>query len=163
MSKFTDSTKYYRLYRLLVVVREATQKAVKSDVAKHGILPRQAAVLVTLINIGREATPRELSENLLRESHSMAEILIRMERRGLVRRIKNPGNGRITIAITEKGKQFAKIINENKSVSHLMSCLTREEQEQLYHCMKKLAEKSLKLMGKDKDSIEKFSYFNPRL
>ena len=132
------------LIRTFHVMRRARQKELNG----YGITTRSAAVLSAVLRLGKEATLRQLARQLVLEEHSMSEQLLRMEKTGLIKRVKDPKKNLIHVRITKKGRDLYDKSMERKSVENIMSVLTKEEQLNLWLTIAKIREQSLKELGK---------------
>lgn len=84
MKNYSFVDQDYELWVLLHQPRDAVFKAREKELSPYGISTMQAAVLFIILAIGNEATPTEISRWLLREPHSVSNLLSRMEKEGLV-------------------------------------------------------------------------------
>ena len=88
---------------LLNQATDATLRARQKELDRYGISAAQAAVLFIIQAIGEKATPAEITRWLFREPHSVSGMLSRMEKQGLVRKVKDlDGKNLVRIAMTEK-------------------------------------------------------------
>ncbi len=134
----------YDLWVLLRRTSLVVLKARERELAQYGISAVKAAVLLIVQAIGREATPAEISRHLLRESHSVSGLLSRMEREGLVNKIKDlDKKNRVRIAITEKGHEAYYQSAKRESLHNIMSVLSEKERRQLMSYLEKLRDKAL--------------------
>ncbi len=140
----------YRLWALLDLARVATYKARERELGKYGISLMESAVLF-VIQANTGATPAELSRWLLRESHTMSSLVSRMEKAGLVKKVKDLDRKNwIRVAITEKGKEAYQQSAERKVLHNIMSSLSKEEQQQLESLLRKLLSEALKELSLDR-------------
>ena len=76
------------------------------ELQKHDLSARQSSVLIVLEELDRKATPAEILTWVFREPHSVSNFLKRMERDGLIKRIKDLARkNMIRIEITDKGRE----------------------------------------------------------
>jgi len=90
-------------------------------------------------------TPAELSRLLFRESQTIAGLLARMERDGLVKRVpKQRGHPFTEVKITDKGEELCRAGLEKARtlIAELMSPLSTEELEQFKQLLRKLQQKA---------------------
>ena len=112
---------------------------------QYNISASRGAVLFAIQAIGEEATPAEIARWLFREPHSISELLSRMERDGLVRRVKDLcRKNLVRIVLTEKGREVYHKSTKRELVCEIMSSLSEEERQQLRSCLQKLRDKALK-------------------
>lgn len=145
MKGFVNSNDKYSLWLLLAQTRHAIMKARQRELAIYGISNQEGYVLFAINYIGDQATPAELSRWLLREPHSVSELLDRMEKKGLIRKVKDmEQKNRIRVVMSEKGREIFNKSTTRKSINKVISILTPEEQEQLSSLLHKMRKKALK-------------------
>jgi len=141
----------YELWVLLAQTREAMQKARQKELAPYNLSPRQCAVLFYLQATDGKATPAEISRGLFRESHTISEILGRMEKQGLVRKVKDlRRKNMVRVELTEKGHEACNRSARRESMYKILSSLSDEERQQLGIYLRKLRNKALQLIKKKK-------------
>ena len=148
MSRYLATDHDYNLWVLLRQTRDAIIKARARELQQYGISSIQAAVLFTIQAIGDSATPAEISRRLIREPHSVSELLSRMEREGLIKRVKDlPRKNQVRVLITDKGRQAYEQSTEREAIHRIMSVLSEEEHQQLRSCLEKLRDEALRQVG----------------
>ena len=122
-------------------------KARAGELSQYGITPEEAAVLFIVQAVGHRVTPAEISRWTLRESHSISGLLMRMEKKGLIKKVKDlDKKGRVKIVLTEKGQQTYHESLKRDSIREIMSCLSEEERHQLQSALRKIRSKALKIV-----------------
>jgi len=130
-------------------------KARNKEVRQYGITSAEAAVLFVIDKIGHGVIPAEISRLLVREPHSVSSLVARMEKRGLVRKIKGLSRKNLVgVIMTEKGEQAYRQSARRESIVRIMSCLSEEECQQLRVCMHKLRDRALEELGLAKKYVE---------
>lgn len=120
-------------------------KARQKELRRIGISPSQVGILIVAWLLGKEATPAELSRWLLREAQSISEILVKMEKDNLIKRVKDlKRKNMIRIVLTEKGLEVLKKARRKRAIKNIMSCLSEEEREQLIGLLSKVRKKALR-------------------
>jgi DNA-binding MarR family transcriptional regulator len=138
----------YNLVSLIRQTRDAVIKARERELAHIGISSIQASLLSILKEIGNKATPAEISRRLVREPHSVSALLNRMEKKGLIRKIKDlPRKNMIRVTMTQKGKTVYHHSTKRVSVHEIMSTLNEDEKKVLHLLLEKLLDKAFKLAG----------------
>jgi MarR family transcriptional regulator, organic hydroperoxide resistance regulator len=138
----------YNLWVLLRQVRDAMMKARDKELEKHGMSSIQAAVLFNIYSIGSEATPAEISRRLVREPHSVSGLLNRMEKHGLIKRVKDmPKRNMVRVILTEKGERAYQLTMKRVTMHEIMKVLTEDERKALWGPLQKLRDRSLKIAG----------------
>ena len=139
----------YELAVLLTQARDAMMKARRKELTRYHISPRQSAVLFYIQAIGNKATPAEISRGLFRESHSISEILGRMEKQGLLRKIRDlRRKNMVRVELTEKGREACNHSEKRASIDKIFSTLSNEERQQLRFYLERLRDKALRLIRK---------------
>ena len=105
--EYSSSTNQdYDLWILLMQVKNAIFKAREKELSRYGLRPGRAGVLHVVHTMGATATLTDLSHSLLRERHSISELVGRMEKEGLVRKVKDRDRkNRIKVGMTKKGQR----------------------------------------------------------
>ena len=105
----------------------------------------QLAVMYVIKTSSKPLSPTEISRILLREPHTMASLIKRMEKHGLVRITRDSQMKNIKrVSLTRKGKDtYAKaVVDETRF--QLLSCLSAEEKEALLVISEKLRNEALR-------------------
>ena len=136
-------------HTVLVQLRQtssAIYKLTERKLAKIGLTPTKVYVLWLCREHDGPLTPAEISRSLFRESQTIAGLLARMEKEGLVQRIpKRKGHPFTEVLITEKGKEawYKGVKVTMAMVEDTMSTLSAEETEQFQELLRKLRQKAL--------------------
>ena len=131
---------------LLARTWSALYKVEDRKLAKVGLTPEQLDVLRLSRDYPIPLTPAEIARSLFRENQTIAGLLTRMEREGLVRRVpKRKGKPFTEVQITAKGEELCQpgIDVATSVITKLMSCLSPKEHEQLQKLLRKLRGKAL--------------------
>jgi DNA-binding MarR family transcriptional regulator len=127
----------------------AMYRVLEVELAKVGLTPEKLNVLWLCTDHPPPLIPAEISRFLFRKSHSVAGLLNRMERDGLVKRVpKRKGHPFTEVQITAKGRE---LVAPGKDVAlsligKLMSPLSEEELTQLQKLLRKLRQYALEEM-----------------
>jgi DNA-binding MarR family transcriptional regulator len=138
---------YYRLWLLLSQTRAAIFKVRHKKVGQY-LHPNQAAALVSIWALEGQVTPAALSRRLFLEPHSVSELIIRMQKKGLVTKKKDRKRGNVVrISITKKGREVCQQVMGQDLIHQIMSSLSDEQLEQLRASLLILYIKALKELG----------------
>jgi len=142
--KFSDD-RDYSLWVLLHQVKDIIFRAREKELRLYGITPMEAATLFILINMfGGKSSTNKISEVILKKPHTVAGYISRMERDGLVTKSKDKNQEGIKIIkITQKGKRAFINSTKRESINKILSCLSKEEHQQLKSILEKLRESGL--------------------
>ena len=134
----------FKTWLMLGRTRDALIRSRAKDLLVHGLTTRQSTILIVLEKLGDKATPAEISRWAFREAHTISDFLKRMERDGLIRRVKDlKRKNMIRVEITEKGHEAVHNAVKMESIHRIMPVLTEEEHRQLRALLEKLWNKSL--------------------
>jgi len=148
----------FNTWALLFQARDAAFRVRGKELSKYGITPEQATVL-SIVNdlrmLNLKTTPGQVSKHLIREPHSVSKILSRMEKEGLVKKIRGSGVKRneVNIDLTEKGKEALDRTLERESINKIMSCLTQEESLQFAQTLEKIIIRALTELQEEKHGL----------
>ena len=143
----------YRLWLLLNKTRSAIFKLRHRKVGQY-LPPNQAAALVTIWALSGQVTPAELSRQLFLEPHSVSELIVRMEKKGLVTKAKDKNRGNIVrLTITDKGRRLCSKVMGEDLIHSIMASLTDAQQEQLRLFLTTLFAASLAELGMENDDL----------
>jgi DNA-binding MarR family transcriptional regulator len=132
MNDFPSIGRNLELVRLLSLVRDALLKARQKELEQYNIHVRRAALLLTVQALGDKATSVELARRLLRERHTVSELLSKMEKDGLLRKVKDlDRKNLVRVVLTDKGREVYNHSSKVASIRNIMTVLSEEERQKL--------------------------------
>jgi MarR family multiple antibiotic resistance transcriptional regulator len=138
----------FYLWVLFSQTRDAILKTRERELNTHHISERHAQILFIINLIGRDATPAKISRWLLREPHSISEIIDRMEKQGLLKKIKDMDRkNQVRIEVTEKGRKMYERSFIPKGLLDILSVLKGRERKQFVSSLMKLRNKAITHVG----------------
>jgi DNA-binding MarR family transcriptional regulator len=136
----------FDLWILLFQARDALHRARNKELRKYGISGIEAGALFYIKTIGDNATPVKLSKWLLREQHTVSTLLSRMEKKGLIKKVKDPiRNKGWLIILTDKGEQAYSQSAKREIFHAAMSPLTKSERIKFESYLRKVRNKAVML------------------
>ena len=139
-----DTDRDYELWALMRRTCDAMTRAREDELRAFDLSMIQAATLFAVKTIKGPATPAEISRWLFRQAHSVSGLLDRMEKDGLVRRVKDlEKKNLIRVTLTEKGEKAYQQSRARNSIHGILSCLSEKEREDLRTYMKTLRNRAL--------------------
>jgi DNA-binding MarR family transcriptional regulator len=132
----------------------AVNKAAEIKLAKVGLTPEKAAVLWACREYPGTLTPAEIARLVFRENQTIAGLLNRMEKEGLVTRVpKRKGHPFTEVKLTPKGEKLSGPGIEILSalIKGLVADVPVEEQKQLQKSLRKLRQKMMDEMHMELD------------
>ena len=133
------------LWALLSQTSNAMSRVADSELSQVGISMMQAAVLVFVKNAKEPVIPAHISRWLFREPHTISQLLMRMEKQGLVKRTKDlDRKNQVRITLTEKGEKAFQKQSEMRGIGKILSILSPEECNKLGASLKRLRDEAIK-------------------
>jgi len=134
----------FKIWWLLAQVRHLMHQARENELSPYGITAIQAAILLIIDTIDSTVTTSEIARWFMRKPHTIGALLNRMEKQGLITKTKDTKkHNRFTISLTEKGRQCYSQSRKRESIRAIMSCLSKEELNQLESSLAKLRDVAL--------------------
>lgn len=147
--EFETKNQDFELYRLLDITSVLMGKVRQKELWKYGLTRSQAAVLECVHESGNNATPSRISHRMIREPQSVSGILNRMEREGFLTKTRDVHRkNMVRVGLTLKGEQAYNRAIKRKSARRIISLLSEDERHQLILCLKKLRDKSLRVLNR---------------
>ena len=139
MEGFPYADEDYRLFYMLLRVREALFMAREKELFQYDIRLRHSACLFAIKELGNNATPNEIAKIVHRRPNSVSVMLNRMEKNDLIKKKKasNKGN-RVIASLTKKGEYAFNVSKKRESLHRIFSALTKTQRKQLQDCLKTL-------------------------
>ena len=132
MAQPTLSDSNFDLWRLITRVNHSLFLLQQREISQYHIPICQLQVLHIMQNLGSKATLSEIARQVEREIHVISRQTMRMEKDGLIRRIKDtPKSNLLRLEITEKGMEILKISEKSKSIDAIFSFLSEEDRRQI--------------------------------
>jgi DNA-binding MarR family transcriptional regulator len=120
------------LWSVLRNVGHVMKRVRDRELSRYGLTTRQAGILRHVHVLGDKATPTAIARTTYREPTTVSAILTRMEKQGLVRRVKDRRKkNEVRICLTRKGEQCRKYAARRESVKRIMARLSPETRLQL--------------------------------
>jgi MarR family transcriptional regulator, multiple antibiotic resistance protein MarR len=135
----------YELWSLLGQVNDGMLSARDNELRKFGISTVQVSIMYAIRNLGHSPTQSEIARWVARRPHTVAGAVDRMERQGLVRRVRNVGGRKqVRVEITEKGNDlYRQQHRQRRAIPGILGGIAPEERELLRDILRKLRENTL--------------------
>jgi DNA-binding MarR family transcriptional regulator len=146
MKKKALSKSNFDIWSLIGRTNHTIVQLRQKELSPYNIPVRQLYVLRTIRDFGSKATLSEVAKKVERESHVISKQAIRMEKDGLIKRIKNtPKSNILELELTKKGLEMANISEQSKSLEVLFSTLSEEERLKIESILGKVLDQAQKL------------------
>ena len=137
-----------RLWQMLSNTCYLINKGRQKELYQRGTSLRYSAVMHAIIRLGMNATPIELARQSSRERHSISEQISRMEKEGLVKKIRDLNRKNLVrIELTEKGYTLFEKTVERESIEYIMEELTWKEKQKFWSLLVRLRGKTAEYLG----------------
>jgi DNA-binding MarR family transcriptional regulator len=141
-----DANGDFETWGWLVRTTEYLIRARSIELAHHGLTREQSHVLKILFEAGGSLTLYELASVVRRAHNSASTIISRMEKIGLVAKVKVKNSRKYQVIITPKGLKLYHTMPFD-SVNSVFSALSAEEKESLKELLMKLEKKTRSLLA----------------
>jgi DNA-binding MarR family transcriptional regulator len=146
---------YDEAFNLWIMMTQAVDAALtlrQKELDKVGISASESAVLGFLILTeqlpDQKTTIVELTKWMVRSPNSVSELIKRMEKKGLIKKVRNPlKKTEVKLAITEKGREIRKQSLHRQVIQEILSSLNSEERQNFWITLGKIRNYSFKKLG----------------
>ena len=133
----------YRLWQMFSNTCYLVNKVRQKELYQRGTSLRYTAIMHAILRLGMNATPIEIARQASRERHSISEQISRMEKEGLVRKIRDlKRKNLVRVELTEKGYELFQETVNRESIEYIMMELTWEEKQELWSLLVRLRRKT---------------------
>ena len=145
----------YRLWIMFNQTNRATLKAREKELTKLGLSRMESFILFVIRSMGEEATPAEIARVILRQPHTVSEMLSRMEKKDLISKSRNPKNrSMIRLKLTKKGQSVYRKTRRREVIHRIFADLTVDERNSFMLCLESIRAQALREVG-----IERTAFF----
>jgi DNA-binding MarR family transcriptional regulator len=154
MGKNTRSNKFKldnntrNLFVIFDQTRDTLIHAVELELRQSKKTFAQTRILYVLAQKKNGMTQGDLSRWLLRNLNTVSTLISKMEKAGLVKKIKNKGDGKVYVNLTQKGSEEWDKISE-RAIFLTFAVLSEKERKQLKVLLKKLRNEARNILGLD--------------
>ena len=145
MTQQIKADEEHTLITQLLQVAELFDKIRERELLPQNLSATAADILFLVDAMGQNIIPAKISRMILRETHSITALLVRMETNGLIKRAKDmERRSCIRITLTVKGENTLKQAMKKEGTKHVLSRLSAEQQRQLKATLTALKEAGMK-------------------
>ena len=147
MDYYFPSDPDYSLWYTIRRAHESIHKVRKMEIRPYKLSTVETGVLLIVHKAKNNITPAEISRQLLKDPHSISQLLGRMEKKGLLQNIRGyRKKNMVQVKLTEKGQKAFKLSESGNKVSNIMNVLSDKEKKQLIKYLDKLRERAMEEM-----------------
>jgi DNA-binding MarR family transcriptional regulator len=142
----------FNLWIMMSQAVDASLTIRQKELDKFGISAPESAVLGFLLLSeqlpDQKTTIVELTKWMVRSPNSISELIKRMEKKGLIKKVRNPiKKTEVKLAITEKGREIHKQSLNRKVIHEILSSLNNEDRQNFWIILGKVRNFSFKKLG----------------
>ena len=137
------------LYGLLDQTRETIFKAVELELGQYQISAPQVKIMHMLAQGDGAMTLGDLASATVRELNSISTLVTRMQRKGLVKKVRKAGDDKGYVTLTDKGKDIYNNTVTEQSIHPKYDALSDEEKREFGTLLEKLQSRARSLPGLD--------------
>ena len=123
--------------------------AIEMELKQFNTNLSQIRVLTMLSRENRPVTIDEIANWSIKNFNSVSTLINRMEKKGLIEKIKNNGELKTYITLTEKGSMLYHLKVTERSIHLIIDKLSPKERQQLEIILKKIRDNSRDILGLD--------------
>jgi DNA-binding MarR family transcriptional regulator len=142
--KLDDETR--NLFVLLEMTRTTAVAALEIELKHYKTDFTEGRILFTLSREKNGMTQADISKYVLKKQNSISTQLSKMEKKGLIKKIKRQGDSKTYAVLTTKGLELWNQINE-RSIYLTFSVLSEPEKEILRTLLGRLRNQARNLLG----------------
>ncbi len=136
---------FHAFWRLFGCTTHAINKARERELRKFGISGEIAALLATIAVLGKDSTPTAIAKILFLEPHSVSQNLTTMQRKGLIRKVKDlERRNLIRAELTAAGREAFIKSSHLVSTRKILMVLTEAERREMWSYFIKLRDRAIK-------------------
>ena len=136
------------LWQMLRRTSHIIGKLRERELLAHGITGDGSVLLFTIVRLGEDATPGRIAQALLLEPHSVSEQISRMEKNGLVSKVRDrKKKNSVRICLTKKGESVFLRSSQRRVTRKIMAVLNPGESDVLWSMLARLRDAALELSG----------------
>ena len=149
MKAKANSSRESEIWTLLNQAQHAAERAAETETRQLGIPKMHAEVLSLIKTTEGPVTPADIARLLFREPHTISGLLNRMEKQGLVKRVKDlKRRNLVRVAITDKGEKAHRKIADAEVMHDVLGGLSAKEQDELKRYLEKIRKRALEELRK---------------
>jgi DNA-binding MarR family transcriptional regulator len=145
---YFDEAPAPRMYELFRRTGAAIHRARRKELRKFKLSDSEAAVLFVVKSSNNMITPAGIAHQLIQDNHAVAQLIVRMQKRGLLKKVKDlPRPNMVRVVLTEYGELMREKTKKFKAIEEIFSILSEKEREQLTSNLERLWAKATEITG----------------
>ena len=130
MNGDVEGDQAYLFWVLFQQAYSAMSRVREKELGSLEITAHQATLLAVILELGDSATPSAISKRMLRESHTVTELINRAVKMGLLK--KEPDSKRkngVMVVLTDQGQKVCEQMKDMEILRRLISVLPPDQME----------------------------------
>ncbi len=140
-----ETGKDLKIWILLYQARDAMVRAREKELRGTGLTLAQLALLYIVKELEPKPTLTNIGRWMFRETHTVFALVETMEKRGLVKKVKDlERKNLVRVVITKKGEEaYQSALQKRTGVGEIMSVFSEEEKDEFIDYLTRVRDKSL--------------------
>jgi len=152
--KEINADEFMELYFLFARARYLSFRVREKELQRYNMTPEQAQVLMIAQELDNKGTPAEISRKLVRQPHTISALVNRMERKGLVSKVKDlERKNMVRVALTKKGEKALEVSRKGGPIRRILGILNEGERREFHDYLERIMLKSREELGLDRDNL----------
>jgi DNA-binding MarR family transcriptional regulator len=156
-TKIEENVDGHRLLAMLRQTHDAVLRIRQVELRKFNLTPEQSAALVNIHALGKDATITELARRLFRKSNSITVLVMRMEKRGLLKKTRDRyKRNTVRLTLTKKGQACLKKAVTRDSFNDFVGDFPLRKRQQLWVLLEQLRNHAMGHLNMDSNAYSDF-------
>jgi DNA-binding MarR family transcriptional regulator len=142
-----DPNNNYRLWSLFFTAQSSMSRVRDLELAAIGVTREQSGALFLLAGRG-QSTIGEMAYAWCRRRNSVSTLMERMEKQGLVKKVKIPKQKDLVVFITPKGREMHhRVLSTSNVIDIIFNQLSEEDRQDFVRCLRMILSRSRTILN----------------
>jgi MarR family transcriptional regulator, organic hydroperoxide resistance regulator len=138
-----------RLWSMFFIAQSSMSRVRDLELAAVGVTPEQSGALFLLARRGK-STIGEMANAWCRQRNSVSTLLDRMEKQGLVKKVKIPKQKDLEVFITPKGQEMHnRVLSIGKVFDEVFNQFSEQDRQDFVRCLRMILSRSRNILNDD--------------
>lgn len=143
----TDANNNFKLWSLFFTSESSMSRVRNLELAAIGVTREQSGALFLLAGRG-QSTIGEMANAWCRRRNSVSTLMERMEKQGLVKKVKIPKQKDLVVYITPKGREMHhRVLLTSNVIDIIFNQFSEEDRQDFARCLKMVLSHSLAILN----------------
>jgi DNA-binding MarR family transcriptional regulator len=153
-----DPNNNYRLWSLFFTAESSMSRVRDLELAAIGVTREQSGALFLLVGRG-QSTIVEMANAWCRRRNSVSTLMERMEKQGLVKKVKVPNQKDLVVFITPKGREMHhRVLSTSNVIDIILNQFSEEDRQDFVRCLRMILSRSRNILNDDEKIYQPLMY-----